>query len=48
MVCGIKQVDILPDEGDDCHVTEEDENLHFQELAENVGLSVIAQTLIAS
>ena len=46
MVCGIKQVDVLPDEGDDCHVAEEDENLHFQELAENVGLSVRAKTLV--
>lgn len=32
----VKQVDVLPDEGDGCHVAEEDEYFHFQQLAENV------------
>ena len=36
MVGRVKQVDVLPDEGDGCHVAEEDEYFHFQQLAENV------------
>ena len=42
----IKQVDVFPDECNDCHVAEEDEKFHFQELTENVGLSAIAEILI--
>ena len=42
----VKQVDVFPGEGNDCHVAEEDEKFHFQELAENVGLSAIAEILI--
>ena len=40
----IEEIDVFPQESINSHVAEKYEYLHFQQLAENIGLSGIAQT----